>query len=135
MHYLLLNFITHKQKHHTQGVTLDNLDLSVPTDEARAERSSFLECTARLDSCVQTDGSVSLPSCPIFASSIISSLKTISDLCSPAADNGKVYRSLLVTNAAIFTLMNLLGVQPPGEDADAVLLATVRALRVLTKER
>jgi len=118
----------------SQGVTLDNLDLSVPTDEARAERADFLECTARLDSCVQSDGTVSLPSCPVPASSIVSSLKTITDLCSPTSANGSVYRSLLVTNAAIYTLMNLLGVSPPGEDADAVLIATVKALRVLTKE-
>ena len=75
-----------------------------------------------------------LSTCPVPPSAIISSLKTITDHCSPTSETGSIYRSLLVTNAAIYTLMNLLGVSPPGEDSTSVLVATLRTLRVLTKE-
>ncbi|GMH52780.1 hypothetical protein TL16_g01305, partial [Triparma laevis f. inornata] len=116
----------------SQGVTLDNLDLSVPTDSARAARSKFLNATSSLDSCVQQDGTVSLSKCTVTSDQILAALKTVAEFCAPEFENCKIYRSLLVTNAAIYTLMNFLGVT--GEGSAPILLANVRTLRVLTKE-
>jgi len=116
----------------SQGVTLDNLDLSVPTDEARAARSAFLDSTSLLDSCVSSDGSVDLSKSNHTKDAILAALKLVSEYCAPEFENCKIYRSLLVTNAAIYTLMNFLGVE--GEGSDEILLANIRTLRILTKE-
>ena len=99
-----------------QGVNLDNLDLSVPTDENRAERSKFIAATELLDGVVDSDsGDVNLKTCAQPVAALKDALMTVNDFCGPDHANAKIYRSLLVTNAAIYTLMSFLGVEGDGK--------------------
>ena len=116
----------------SQGVSLDNLDLSVPTDEARALRSKYLGDCKILDECVSTDGDIDLEKVTPSAEEITECLDTITKFCTPSFENSKIFRSLLVTGAGIYTLMSFLGVS--GEGSKPVLIATVKALRCVTKE-
>ena len=105
---------------HKQGVSLDNLDLSPPTDENRKERADFNAACEMLDECVAGDGAVVVGSLDV--DSVISALDTIEALSTPDGEAPKapkgykiitkdsIYRSLLVTNSGIFSLMSFLGV-------------------------
>ena len=114
----------------SQGVCLDNLDLSVPSDESRAERSTFTYACDSLDAAVAPDGTVDLSVVSGGSSALLESLKTVAELCSPSHPKSTMYRSLLSTNAGIYSLMSLLGVTGPG--AVSVLAGLLTALRVIT---
>ena len=62
-----------------QGVNLDNLDVSVPSDENRANRARFLEMTALLDKCVDAkNGTVVLSNCGFTKDEVMGALKASS---------------------------------------------------------
>ena len=114
------------EQFHKQGVSLDNLDLSVPNDENREARAAYVAACDLLDNSINPQGKVSVEAIEedpaASVESVVQALLTIQESCSPQADAPKapvgykvitrdsVFRSLLVTNSGIFTLMSMLGV-------------------------
>jgi len=107
--------------------------LTVPTDENRRERSEFVKATEMLDACVDNDnGKVVLSTCGHSVPELKEALTIVSKYCGPAHLNSKIYRSLLVTNAAIYTLMSFLGVE--GEGGVELLEVVIKCLKVVIRE-
>ena len=67
-----------KKQFLVQGVYLDNLDLSIPTDKNRAERSKFMKATEMLDSAVDSDnGKVVMGECGKGKEELMDALQTV----------------------------------------------------------